>query len=298
MHGIRRLLAHIVATLTIKKQRSNYVKNLIKYGVFKKLKEKRDFRKYAPMPKQFKYTLGVVAIMKNEGPYLREWIEFHKMMGVDKFFLYDNESNDDTKDILQPYIKSGLVEYNWFPGQKMQLPAYYDCVSRHKLDTKWLAIFDLDEYIVPVKHKTVKDFLETVKPDVAQVIIDWVIFGSNGHEKRPNGLVLENYTMRAKRNWLYKSIINPRLAMGLNCHEHDVAGKTIEPNINVIRMHHYHCKSWAEYVLKRSRGDAWNGNAAGDKKYQRACFDEHDKNDVFDGSALRFVPKLKRIINQ
>lgn len=298
MFGIRRLFAHLISSFVFKRQRSKRVQYVIKYGILKKLKEYREFRKSAPKPKRFKYNLAVVAIMKNEGPYLREWIEFHKMMGVDKFFLYDNESTDDTKKILKPYIKSGLVEYTFFPGQKMQLPAYYDCLNKHKMDTKWLAVFDLDEYLVPVKYDNVRDFLKTVKPDVAQIIIDWVIFGSNGHEKKPKGLVLESYTRRAKHGWLYKSIINPRLAMNLNCHEHEVAGKTIEPSTNVIRMHHYHCKSWEEYLKKAARGDAWNGAAGGMYKYQRACFDEHDKNDVTDTAAVRFVPKLKRILNR
>lgn len=298
MIHIRRFLAHIVALFIIDKRKRNYVKNVIKYGVLKKLKDCYEFKKNAPNPKRFKYNLGVVAIMKNEGSYLREWIEFHKMVGVDKFFLYDNGSTDNTKKVLKPYIKSGLVEYIWFPGEKMQLPAYNDCLLKHKLDTRWLAVFDLDEYIVPKKYKSIKDYLKTVSPDVAQIIINWVIFGSNGHEKRPSGLVLENYTMRAKKNWLYKSIINPRLTMAMGCHEHDVAGKTINPKIDIIRVHHCHCKSWQEYLLKSSRGDAWDGANAGMRKYQRECFDRHDKNEVLDTTALNFVPRLKRILNR
>ena len=47
--------------------------------------------------KKFSYELSVVAIMKNEGAYLKEWLDFHILVGVEKFYLYDNESNDDTK---------------------------------------------------------------------------------------------------------------------------------------------------------------------------------------------------------
>ena len=81
--------------------------------------------------------------------------------------------------------------------------------------------------------------------------------------------------------------------MNLNCHEHEVAGKTIEPSTNVIRMHHYHCKSWEEYLKKATRGDAWNGAAGGMYKYQRACFDEHDKNDVYDFNLAKYVDPIK-----
>ena len=294
MSPVRRLLAHLIAAFVLNKEKSDYVKNLVKYGVWKKHKE----RKRAQNIKKFKYDLAVVAIMKNEGSYLREWIEYHKMMGVDKFFLYDNESDDDTREILEPYIKSGLVEYIYFPGQKMQLPAYNDCLEKHKFDAKWLAVFDLDEFLVPVKYDNVKDYLKTLDDDVAQVLTNWVIFGSNGHETRPAGLVLESYTMCAKNNWSTKSIIKPYLAMVMGVHQHTVAGKTINPGIDVIRMHHYHCKSWQEYLLKSGRGDVFDGADAGMKKYQRGCFDHHDKNEVSDTTALKFVPELKRILSK
>ena len=53
---------------------------------------------------KYPYKLSVVAIMKNEGPYLREWIEYHKLVGVEKFYLYNNGSTDDTVEILSPYV--------------------------------------------------------------------------------------------------------------------------------------------------------------------------------------------------
>ena len=40
--------------------------------------------------RQFDSTLAIAAIMKNEGLYLKEWLDFHILVGVDKFYLYDN----------------------------------------------------------------------------------------------------------------------------------------------------------------------------------------------------------------
>ena len=51
--------------------------------------------------------LGVCAIYRDEGPYLREWIELHRLVGVERFFLYDNGSSDDHLEILAPYRKTG-----------------------------------------------------------------------------------------------------------------------------------------------------------------------------------------------
>lgn len=73
--------------------------------------------------RNFKYEIGLVCISKNEAPYIREWIEFHRLVGVSKFYFYDNESDDDTPDVLAPYIADGIVDYalirgkacNWMP---------------------------------------------------------------------------------------------------------------------------------------------------------------------------------------
>lgn len=68
---------------------------------------------------EYKNKLSFVAIVKNEAPYIIEWIEFHKLVGVDKFYIYDNESSDNLKELLQPYIKSGIVVYHSSPGKRM-----------------------------------------------------------------------------------------------------------------------------------------------------------------------------------
>ena len=87
---------------------------------------------FSKEPKKFKYSLAISAIMKNEGAYLDEWIKYHICAGVEKFYLYDNESSDNTHEILEPYIKSGIVELKYFPGKTKQLAAYRDAIKNHK----------------------------------------------------------------------------------------------------------------------------------------------------------------------
>ena len=55
-------------------------------------------------PYIFKHDLAIVVIIKNEGKDIAEWIDYHIIAGVSKFYIYDNESTDNTKEILQPYI--------------------------------------------------------------------------------------------------------------------------------------------------------------------------------------------------
>ena len=59
---------------------------------------------------KFANEIAIGAIMKDEGPYLKEWLDFHILVGIKKFFLYDNESTDNTTEILKPYIERGIVE--------------------------------------------------------------------------------------------------------------------------------------------------------------------------------------------
>jgi len=128
--------------------------------------------------------LSIVAIAKNEAPYIKEWIEYHKLVGVERFYFYDNGSTDNTKEILEPYIKEGSVVYNYCEGKCLQNLAYADAVCKYKNQTRWLAIIDLDEYIVPVEKDNIPDFIRNFEKFPA-VGINWVMFDSNGYVSKP-----------------------------------------------------------------------------------------------------------------
>lgn len=53
------------------------------------------------------YSLSVCSIFKNEAPYLREWIEYHLIVGIEHFYLYNNNSEDNFEEVLRPYIEKG-----------------------------------------------------------------------------------------------------------------------------------------------------------------------------------------------
>ncbi len=91
----------------------------------------------------FSYELGIVTMFRNEADYIQEWIEYHRMVGVDLFLLYNDRSVDHWAEVLEPYIESNLVEViDWsalpgtaiFPGH--QTAAYKDGLRRSKGNTK------------------------------------------------------------------------------------------------------------------------------------------------------------------
>lgn len=77
-----------------------------------------------------KYNLAIVAIIKNEGDYIEEWIRYHKLVGCEHFYIYNNDSTDNTVEILSPYVKQGLVTLIPCPGRGKQIPAYEDALRR------------------------------------------------------------------------------------------------------------------------------------------------------------------------
>ena len=261
---------------------------------------------------KFQNEIAIGAIMKDEGNYIKEWLDFHIMVGIKKFYLYDNGSSDNTYEIIKPYMDSGIVEYTQWLGLKQQGPAYVDIIRRHRNDTRWLALIDIDEFLVPMKHKTVAEFLKTL-PNFAQLVVGWVNYGSNGHIAQPKGLVIENYKRHADNTWGLKSITNPRLVLEVsNPHSNYVAGFTIDENgkkrgrineqfnpttHNYLRCNHYATKSYDEFMWRWNRGSASKGkikssNGISDPEYN---FKYRDRNDVYDDVMDKYIEKLKKI---
>ncbi len=91
--------------------------------------------------------LAVCAIFLDEAPYLAEWVSFHRIQGVERFYLYDNRSSDDWRSELRPEIEAGIVEVQHWPFVPGMLSAYEDCLRRHRDDARWIAFLDIDEFL-------------------------------------------------------------------------------------------------------------------------------------------------------
>lgn len=270
----------------------NRWRGILRYGLFKALRLKYRLKRNHTPPQ---YYLAVCAIAKNEGPYFKEWIDWHRSQGVEKFYVYDNESTDCTKEVLTPYIESGLVEYTYYPGHRKQLAAYDDCLEKHRLATRWLAFIDMDEFIVPVKDKNIPAFLSRFE-EFPAVEVNWLIYGSGGAKAKLPGTMMERFRRHSLPghylNRHVKSIVNPqRVYTMIGCHEvARISGQTVdshgqpvkkhfrerEPQQDVIRINHYAVRSYEEFLEKQDRG-----RASGTQKTVKSdYFDKYDLNDV------------------
>ena len=265
-----------------------------------------------------KNDIAICAIYKNE-PDIREWIEYHKLIGFDRFYLYDNESTDNSREILEPYIDEGTVIYHYLPGRCMQVPAYRDAILRYKRNTKWMAIIDLDEYICPVEKDNIKDFLKDYEHEPA-VGINWMKFDSNGYKTRPQKLVIEAYTRINKDinywdNHHIKSIVKPKEVLYMRnphycfyrnnqvcvdenynpignpmAYNSDANAFTSFCSTTKIKLNHYHTKSEEDYKRKIELGFADTNN-------ERSAYDpslNFEGETANDYVIWKYLPELKK----
>ncbi len=289
---MKKFVAEILAAPIPRKMTRNRFRGLLRYGLWNLVRLKKQIRDNATQPEVY---LSICAIAKNEGPYFREWIEWHRALGAERFFIYDNGSADGTRAVLEPYIKSGLVDYTYFPGHRRQIAAYDDCMERRRFASRWIAFIDLDEFIVPVRDRSIPAFLKRCEA-FAAVEINWLVYGSGGQREKTPGGVMERFRRHAAGdhplNRLVKSIVDPRrVCTMIGCHEAArISGEACDshllpvrrhfrdrpPQHDVIRINHYAVKSYEEFMEKRARGRASGRARAPSMEY----FTEYDLNDI------------------
>lgn len=278
---------------------------------------------YKNSTKEKKYNVSICAIFKNEAPYLKEWIEFNNIVGVDHFYMYNNNSEDDYEAVLKSYIKSGLVTLIDWPQNQKQMECYQTCIKDFSGETKWLGFIDIDEFIVPKSTDSIYEFLKAFENKAGAVNLYWKLFGTSGRMDRDlSGFVCEDFTVcwpkycdigKCFYNTAFGFDFESKYAKQLH-HKFwaNYKGKNVPPvnifnhicvgNRNIadvadfpIQINHYFTKSYKEYTMKRSKGDVYFEINPHDEEY----FYEHEmKCTSTDYSAYKYLVKLKLKMEQ
>ena len=276
------------------------------------------------------YYLGLVAIFRGEDDYLVEWIEFHKMMGVNHFILYDNGLEKSSQVLLRPYVKKGLVTHIPFPDisglrdgrhadtLSIQQMAYADFIKRFRHHFKYVLQLDIDEFLFPKSHNSITDVLnEYDNSKLARIEINWTNFGDNGHVTKPNGWVIKNFTKSGSNvvPQAIKSISNTRYLskrfVYTNVHRfsHRITLKDLftkllmgYPQIikgklanDLFQLNHYITKSKEEYLRKLKINKV--GYMTGRETEENFIKLNSHINISEDRIIFRFIPKLKKILH-
>ncbi len=265
----------------------------------------------------FIYDLAVAAIFKDEGKYLKEWLDYHLLAGVDHFFLYNNDSTDDYEKVLAPYVEKKLVTLINFSGKGMQTPAYDNAIERFRFFCRYMTFIDLDEFIFPKNNQSISEVVDEIlfqDEQAAALGINWQCFGSNGQKTADYSRgVLERFTRRAQDNWIavegknyagniyIKTVMNPRwydYFIGPHYATYFQNLKSINADgrrtymagshpisTDKIVINHYYTKSKEEFFKKKmTRGWACSGEVPYDEKNFKVC----DRNEVFDDGILKY----------
>ena len=275
-----------------------------------------------------KYRIVICGIFKNEAPFLKEWIEFHEMMGVEHFYLYNNNSEDNYQEILDPYISKGLVTLVEWPYDQAQMGAYKHYYDTYRHESQWFSFLDIDEFFCPRYEESLSDWI--LKHDKYPVrVIYWRMFGTSGKLKHDcNRLVIDQYTV----SWdhLYyvgKCLINtdydivkfdstthhltqvyypflfgafkirvaPANQYGWFVYNPFHFSLFIGKKKPSIQINHYWSKAWDVYERKRQMTDVFFKD---NPKLDMAYFYKHEKeNRSTDYSIYRFLLQLKLKMN-
>jgi glycosyl transferase family 92 len=260
----------------------------------------------------FQYQLSICAIFQNEAQWMKEWIDYHHSMGVEHFWLYNNNSNDNYQEVLKPYIQQGIVDLiQWTSEDRtgtyyfhhVQAPAYDHAIKNGRNITKWMAVIDLDEFIVPKQENSIIECLEKRYPYFSGVCINWQCFGTSHISKlNPDRKMIEQLVMKMQWNhsWneSYKSIVqplhvltcpSPHLCYYLPNHwavntKYEKVSNISPVDISVMQINHYWTRDENHLNnVKKARYTKWNGSTGGVDELANLM------NEEFDYSILKFI---------
>jgi hypothetical protein len=225
-------------------------------------------------------TLGLVA--KNESKYLKEWVLYHKLIGVDNFSIYLHNNTDDSSRILEDLGVNFKNVSSEYLGFEVKNKLYTEIIQ--EAHTEFVCCLDIDEFIMMPEHDDIKCFLSSSLFDgFGGIVLHQNIFGSNDHQASPDGLVIDNYTKRHPDNFdfpknypnfqqpcdlfkIIKTIVRRKsLKRVLDSHEYVTHTPIVDENgqlyrkytcnrpLSKIRLNHYFTKSLEDWTFKTSR---------------------------------------------
>ncbi|KAJ9518800.1 hypothetical protein QJQ45_026089, partial [Haematococcus lacustris] len=173
---------------------------------------------------------AICVVAKDENMYVREWLTYHRCLGVDKVYLYDHSSTLPLRQGIEDLIASGYVQYIPFTGSHVrythgfssdlqrfqttiQGQVYKDCLAQFSGRHTFMGFIDVDEFVA---------FHEPGLTDINSLLrryeaygglsLYWVLLGSSGHLQPPAAGVVASYRQclprRHKANTQFKTFVN------------------------------------------------------------------------------------------
>ncbi|OIQ33618.1 MAG: glycosyl transferase family 2 [Alphaproteobacteria bacterium MedPE-SWcel] len=271
----------------------------------------------------------IVGCMKNEAPYILEWVAYHRMIGVDSFLIYTNGCTDGTAEILDRLQDLGLLQHrnndNWKGNSPQQYALNQSLREPVIRNADWVIHIDVDEFInVRCGNGTLDDFFSHA-PDATNVAMTWRLFGHNGVSALSDQPVIAQFDHCAPQFcpkphtvWGFKTMFkNIGAYKKISCHrpnklEEDRRGRVKWVNgsgrdmtseavdngwrnsrksfgYDLLQLNHYALRSAESFLVKRQRGRALHVDRSIGLNY----WIRMDWNDHKDVTIQRNLPRLE-----
>lgn len=223
-----------------------------------------------PTRAEGRYKVCMMTQEKIFPQYIPEWIDYHRRIGVDYVYIYDNQANSNLSRIYQDMPDVEIV--NW-PWKKSQIQAQNHFLLIGRRHCQWGVLIDVDEYLmirptVPVtKEPPLKRLLRMKRElqDYSQIRVTSIALGSSGNVYRPREPMAEAYWhLSSLQDNLTKPIVwightipdsyvhHVRMAPGY--YSMQTPSALDDKKFTDIALCHMKYRSWEDYVVK-GKGD-------------------------------------------
>ena len=141
--------------------------------------------------------ITAVTCVKNEGPFLLEWIAFNRVIGVTDFLFYSNDCSDGTDVLLDALAERGIVQHlpNPAEGRNYQMEALKDARRQEVVaQADWVWVADVDEFLnIHVGDHTIPDLIDACG-DPQAISLTFQFFANDGVEAYTDRPVIEQFT--------------------------------------------------------------------------------------------------------
>ena len=164
----------------------------------------------------------IVTTMKNEGPFILEWLAHHRAIGFDGVLIYTNDCTDGTDTMLELLQSRGLVQHRDNPfrgtGMKPQHAALAAAEDEAMVrEAGWVVCMDVDEYVNIKTGDGTLDALFAAVPDANMIAMTWRLFGNGDVDGYEDAFITETFSRCAPelarkphQAWGFKTLFQNR----------------------------------------------------------------------------------------
>lgn len=233
---------------------------------------------------------AAICTVKDEAPYILEWIAWHRLVGFDRIVIAQNSSTDGTVELLQSLDSAGVIDFienselvNGAPPLSYQRRAYEKALNGYvKGQFDWAIALDIDEFLVLRGSGTLAQLIACAGDDYDQIRLNWRHFTASGHSRFEDALTIDRFQQAQQLEGLatkagcVKTLFRVDAVVTLDAHspKETVSGTfkaidgsgepytprykpfmQVDPNLcRLAYLAHYRSKDLESFILKSIRG--------------------------------------------